>query len=889
MDILDIQPFKGRNIYSHKPVIKAIIDIGQLYDTPTNRLGYFNYRLLQILPGLRKHCCSLGYEGGFVERLREGTYLAHVTEHMALELQSMMNYDVHYGKSRATAVPSVYHVIFEFRNEKFAVECLLVSVEIINMLTNGILPDIGRIVEHLARIAAESDLGISTGAIYAEARKRNIPVICLEHSSILQLGNGKHTRLMEASLTDKSACVAVDMAGNKHLTKQLLSEAGIPVPRGDVAYSARSALAVAASIGFPVVVKPFDLNQGKGVFTSITCARELEEAFLMAVRHSYAVVVERHIPGKDYRLLVVGDKMVAAAERNPPYVVGDGKSTIKELVDAENKNPLRGTGHEKPLTVIKIDDMSRQVLAKAGYDENSIPPKGEKVALRYNGNLSTGGTASNCTGRVHPHNARIAVKAAKLLKLDIAGIDITCSDISKPLDSQNGAVIEVNSAPGLRMHIHPTEGEPVDVAGDIMDFLYPPGKPTSVPIISVTGTNGKTTVTRMIAHTLALNGTVVGMTSTSGIYIGGECILKGDNTGALSAARVLRDTRVEAAVLETARGGIIKRGLGYDLADVGVIVNISDDHLGIDGIETLEEMARVKSLVVEAVKPDGTAVINADDKMSSWLLQRISCKKLLFSTDYENELIQNEIKAGNRTVCARDGSIYMSSENCDIFIAWIGEIPVTYNGRASCNVENSLAAISALLALGVPIVTIRAGIMSFKPDLASNPGRFNIFDMGDFSVLLDYAHNAAGYRAVAGMIRSFCASGFTGVIGMPGDRRNECIREVGRLCGRSFTKLYIKEDSDLRGRKAGEVADILYNAAVEEGMSPELISVIHSETKAFETAILEASPGEMVVLFYESLEPALDVIEKCRAILSRKDKNKEQEKSAPGLRESAAG
>ena len=358
--------------------------------------------------------------------------------------------------------------------------------------------------------------------------------------------------------------------------------------------------------------------------------------------------------------------------------------------------------------------MSRQVLAKAGYDENSIPPKGEKVALRYNGNLSTGGTASNCTGRVHPHNARIAVKAAKLLKLDIAGIDITCSDISKPLDSQNGAVIEVNSAPGLRMHIHPTEGEPVDVAGDIMDFLYPPGKPTSVPIISVTGTNGKTTVTRMIAHTLALNGTVVGMTTTSGIYIGGECILKGDNTGALSAARVLRDTRVEAAVLETARGGIIKRGLGYDLADVGVIVNISDDHLGIDGIETLEEMARVKSLVVEAVKPDGTAVINADDKMSSWLLQRISCKKLLFSTDYENELIQNEIKAGNRTVCARDGSIYMSSENCDIFIAWIGEIPVTYNGRASCNVENSLAAISALLALGVPIVTIRAGIMSLS-------------------------------------------------------------------------------------------------------------------------------------------------------------------------------
>ncbi|MGE5613945.1 MAG: cyanophycin synthetase [Bacillota bacterium] len=889
MDIIDIQSLKGRNIYSHRPVIKALVDIGKLYDTPTNQLELFNDRLLQILPGLRKHCCSLGYEGGFVERLREGTYIAHVTEHMALELQSIMNYDVHYGKSRVTDVPSVYQVIFEFMNEKFAIECLLVSVEIVNMLVNKIMPDIGRVTDHLSRIAAETDMGISTGAIYAEARKRNIPVVCLEHSSILQLGNGKYTRLLEASLTDGSACIAVDMASNKHLTKQLLSEAGIPVPQGDVAYSARSAAAVAASIGFPVVLKPFDANQGKGVFTNITSVRELEYAFSTAIKHSHAVIVERHIPGKDYRLLVVGNKMVAAAERVPPYVVGDGKSTIRELVETENRNPLRGAGHEKPLTIIKIDDMCRQTLAKAGYDENSIPPEGEKVMLRHNGNLSTGGTARDCTSLVHPHNARIAVKAAELLKLDIAGVDITCEDISKPLDSQNGAVIEVNSAPGLRMHIHPTEGKPVNVAGDILDFLFPPGKPTSIPIISVTGTNGKTTVTRMIAHTLALNGAVVGMTSTSGIYIGGECVLKGDNTGALSAARVLKDTSVEAAVLETARGGIIKRGLGYDLADVGVIVNISDDHLGIDGINTLEEMAKVKSLVVEAVKPGGTAVINADDKMAPWLLSRVRCKALLFSSDCGNALIRNEIKAGNCAVYARDGSIYTSYRNCETFIARIAEIPITYRGKASCNIENSLAAISALLALDVPVVTIRTGVMSFKPDLVSNPGRFNIFDMGDFTVMLDYAHNAAGYRAVAEMIRSFGATGLTGVIGMPGDRRNECIHEVGRLCGRSFTKLYIKEDSDLRGRKAGEVADILYNAAVEEGMSPECITVIYSETKAFETAILEASPGEMVVLFYESLEPALEVIEKCRGILGRKKKNKDNEKPAPGLRETAVG
>jgi cyanophycin synthetase len=874
VDIISIQPYKGRNIHSHKPVIKAVVDLGNLYDTPTNQIDGFNERLLKLLPGLATHVCSLGYEGGFVERLNEGTYLTHVTEHMVLELQGLMGYEVYYGKSRAADKPSVYYLVFEYKNEKLAVECLLASVEMINMLVLGEMPDIEAILTHLRRMAAESDLGTTTGAIYREALKRNIPVKCLEHSSVLQLGNGKYTRYIEASLTDRCGCVAADIASNKHLTKQILSEAGLPVPRGDIAYTFRSAAAAAAAIGWPVVVKPFDANQGKGVFTNIIDIKELEKAFETATRYSHAVLVEKHIPGRDYRLLVAGGKMVAAAERRAPFVIGDGVSTIRQLVDIENRNPLRGADHEKPLTIIRIDDMSRQVLAKSGYNEDSIPAAGEKVLLRFNGNLSTGGTARDCTDEVHPLNAELAVKAAQLMELDIAGIDITCNDISVPLDEENGAIIEVNAAPGLRMHIYPTEGTPRNVAGDILDYLFSKGEPSSIPIVSVTGTNGKTTVARMIAHTLGLDGTVVGMTSTSGIYIGGECILKGDNTGVLSAARVLRDTRVEAAVLETARGGIIKRGLGYDLADVGVIVNISDDHLGMDGVETLEDLAMVKSLVAEAVKPDGSAVLNADDKMTPLILKRIKCRPLLFATKYDNLLLQRSIKEGNKAVYMKDGAVYIAANGNETFVARIEDIPITFGGKAACNIENTLAAVSSLYALGIPPERIREGISGFKPDTSTNPGRFNIFEMDGFSVMLDYGHNFAGYSAAVEMMRCFKASLYTGVIGMPGDRRDESISEVGRLCGRSFSKIYIKEDSDLRGRDAGEVADLLYSAAISEGMDKNSVNVIYQETKALETAIMDAVPGEMIVMFYEEFEPAVEVIEKCRRVLEAKSKKK---------------
>lgn len=882
MKIISIKAYNDRNIYSHKPVIKAVLDVEDFYNTPTCDIDQFNTRLLQMLPGLKEHYCSLGHSGGFVERLSEGTYLAHVTEHIVLELQNIMGYEVHYGKSRKLEEPSVYYMVFEYKNEKYAVECLLIAVSIMNVLIAGMIPKMEGILQHLTKTAALTDLGPSTTAIFSEAQRRNIPVRCIDNSSLLQLGTGKYARFMEASLTDKPNCIAVDIAGNKHLTKRLLEEADIPVPKGDIAYTERTAAAIAYDIGYPVVIKPFDANQGKGVFINISEEGELLKVFQTAIKYSRAVIVEKHISGKDYRLLAVGGKIAAAAERKPPEITGDGIHSIKQLVEIENENPLRGAEHEKPLTRIKLDEMSMQVLRKQGFNGESIPADAEKVLLRNNGNLSTGGTARDCTEEVHPYNALLAVKAAELLNLDVAGIDITCKDISKPLTHENGAIIEVNAAPGLRMHLFPTEGEVRNVAGDILEFLYPDHNACSVPIVSVTGTNGKTTVTRMITHTLGIEGRVVGMTCTSGIYIDGECIMKGDNTGALSAARVLQDRRVETAVLETARGGIIKRGLGYDLADVGVVVNINNDHLGIDGINTLEELAWVKALVVEAIKPEGFAILNADDNMTSFLIERVKCRTMMFSYDYNNPLLKQQINAGNTVIYVKENSIYSADLVHESFIARIDEIPITLNGMAVCNIENSLAAASALLALGIPASIVRTGLTTFKPDVSCNPGRFNIFDMGKFSVMLDYSHNTASYSAVINTIKGMDANGYTGVIGVPGDRKDEDVCEVGRQCGRFFTKLYIKEDNDLRGRDAGEIADILFSAAADESGNTGNISVIYSETKAFETAIMEAKPGELVVLFFEDLEAALEVIEKCRGLLEQRNgENTSSEEGEP--------
>ncbi len=855
MEIKDIRIFRGRNVYAMKPVIKLTVELTPAQHGPTSQVEGFNAKLMALFPGLAAHRCGVGEEGGFVKRLQEGTYPCHVAEHVILELQSMLGYNVKYGITRQEGEEPVYHIVYRYENEQVGVACGKAVVELTDALLGGKSPAFAPVLKELRLLKSRTDLGISTRAIYEEARKRGIPVTRLGSDSQLQLGYGKYARRMEAALTDKPSCIAVNTAGDKHLTKELLRLNGIPVPRGELAYSIGSALRHAAEIGYPVVIKPYDSNHGNGVTLNITGREGVREAFKAAMEYSSAAVVEKHVTGDDYRVLVVGSRVSAVALRRPPCVTGDGVLTVRQLAEKENENPLRGEDHDKPLTKIALDEAAEKTLAEAGLTFDFVPEKGRTVPLRKNANLSTGGTAVSCLDKLHPENAKLAVRAARALGLDIAGVDILTPDISVPLWENGGAVVEVNAGPGLRMHLMPSEGPAANVAGDILDMLFPAGTPYTIPICAVTGTNGKTTVVRLIAHALALTGLRVGMTATSGVYLGDECLLPGDNTGAVSASIVLNHPEAEAAVLETARGGIVRRGLGYDLADVGVITNVSEDHLGQDGIETMEDLAHVKALVVEAVKPWGCAVLNAGDAMTPYFLRRVRCNVLLFAMDHENPLLKEHLRQGGNAVWHHLGGLYAQYLGQTTILAKADQVPITMKGAAACNIENALAAAAALLALGIPESQISRGLADFRPDGEDNPGRFNIFSLGNVRVMLDYGHNIAGYGQVISFLEKQGAKRLVGVIGVPGDRQDEAIKKVGALCGAHFHRLIIKEDRDLRGRKPGETAALLREAALSAGNPNLALETCLAEEDALDKAIATAQPGDFIAAFYEEYDP----------------------------------
>ncbi|HHW56276.1 MAG TPA: cyanophycin synthetase [Clostridia bacterium] len=858
MIIRDIRVYRGRNIYSHKPAIRMIIDVEGM-NIPTKDIPQFNERLIKLLPGLSKHTCSYGYEGGFLKRLEEGTYLPHVTEHIILELQNILGYDVKFGRAR-NIEGDLYNIIFEYGLEECGIRVGKMAVDMINKFIQGEQFDLEERLERIRNIIAEVELGPSTMAIKNEALKRGIPVTRVGNRSILRLGYGKYQKMIEGTISENTSCIAVDIASDKILTKQILKDQGFPVPEGDVAYHEEEAISIAEEVGYPVVIKPYNGNQGKGVYLNITSREEISIAYRNAKNYSDLVMVERHIKGRHYRVLVVGEKVVAVAEKISAHVIGDGIHTIEELVEIENKNPLRGKGHEKPLTKIMIDAISKITLQRQGFDLESIPKKGQKVFLRESANLSTGGIAIDRTDEIHPYNIDVAVRAAKAIGLDIAGIDITMEDIRKPLTEENGAIIEINASPGIRMHHYPSKGKPRNVAKAIVDMLFPKGSKATIPIISITGTNGKTTVTRMTAHILKTYGYTVGMTCTDGIYIDDNCVYKGDNTGPKSAKTCLADKNIDAAVLETARGGIIREGLGYDLADVGVITNISEDHLGIDGIEAIEDLAFVKALVVEAVKEDGYSVLNADDPMTPYLAQRAKGKIIYFSMYDNNLTIKKHIENGGIAVYVKDGVIVIVNGQI-IPVVKIEEIPASLSGKILYNVENALAAIAASYGAKVPVNIIAKGIKTFYCDITHNPGRFNLFNVGNFRVLVDYGHNIAGIKSVMEAAKKLDANRLIGVIGVPGDRRDSSILKVGEICGEGFDIIYIKEDLDLRGRKPGEVAKLLEQGAIMGGLDRKKIKIILKETEALKTAMYNAEAGDLIVVFYEKYEPIIKMIE----------------------------
>lgn len=860
MKILETQVFRGPNMYSLNPVIRLVLDIEDLEERPSNLIEGFTDRLLEMIPSLYEHRCSEGVPGGFITRLREGTWAGHIVEHVALELQCLVGTPVGYGKARSTDRPGVYNVIYAYVEEKVGLQAGQAAVRIVEHLAYGTPLDFQAELAALSRILDQVAYGPSTQAIIDKAKERDIPILRLNERNLVQLGYGKYQKRIEATVTSTTSLIATDIASDKELTKQLLDSAGIPVSKGRVVRTKEEAVEAAHQLGFPVVVKPLNANHGKGVAINLHTPQDVEQAFDRAQDYSDDIIVERYIAGRDHRVLVINGEVVAVAERVPAHVVGDGQRTLRELIDRENKNPLRGEGHEKPLTKIVINAESERLIAHQGLTLESVPEAGRIVWLKYTANISTGGTAIDRTDDIHYANAEMAKRAARIIGLDIAGVDMITTDITRPLEETGGAICEVNAGPGFRMHVHPTVGQPRDVASAVLNMLYPPGTPSRIPIVAITGTNGKTTTARMLAHILKMAGKKVGLTTTDGLYIDGKRILQGDLTGPWSAQMVLRDPTVDFAVLETARGGILRAGLGFDACDIGVITNISEDHLGSRGVETLDDLAHVKSVVIEVVRRDGYSILNAEDPHLVPLAERAGGRLCYFTLDPDNDVWQQHVRAGGIGAALHEQAIIFQEGRHKLPVMNLNSIPATFNGRARFNVANAMVAALCAHLSGVSIDDIRTGLKTFDTNFYLSPGRLNLEEVGDFHVLLDYAHNPAAYRNIATFIHQLNVGRRIGVVAAPGDRRDVDIETMGRIAGETFEWLIIKEDDERRGRAVGEVAQIMRNGALATGRDPAAIQIILSEVEAVDYALRHARKDDLIVITADNIKRTFEQV-----------------------------
>jgi cyanophycin synthetase len=844
MKVIETRFLRGPNLYSFKPCFKAVVDLEELDDVPSTALPGFVDALCALIPSLHEHRCSPGHYGGFVERLQEGTYMAHVIEHITIELQCLAGTEVGFGKARQVrGMPRCYTVICAYAVEPLVEEALHGAIELVTALARGEQFDIDPLLRYLRRIANRHALGPSTRAIVEAAQARNIPCERLtDDASLFQLGTGVHQRRIQATITDGTNHIAVGIASHKHMTKSLLQAAAIPVPRGYTVRSLEEALKVAAKLSSPFTVKPLDANQGKGVTTRATMD-QLPYAYEAASEYSSSVIIEDYIQGDDYRVLVVDGRVVAAARRQPPTVEGDGVATIRELVERENANPSRGDGHESALTKIRLDEQASRVLAAQGYTFDDVLVPGAKAVLRGNANLSTGGTAEDVTALIHPLTSNACARAALTIGLDVAGIDLLCKDITMPLGPQGGAIIEVNAAPGIRMHEHPSSGPSRAAGAAIVESLFR-DRQSRIPVIAVTGTNGKTTTTLAIEHAIRRSGVSTGLATTEGIFINGKEIMRGDCSGYWSARTVLRAPEVEVAVLEVARGGILKRGLGFDECDIAVVLNVEADHLGQDGIDDVRELARVKAVVPDAASK--AVVLNADDahcvRMAKGL--RTGVEVVFFSMTSNNALIDAHIAAGGRAVYLRGSDIVLAAPGMNNAIADCRAFPFTLDGAARHNIANALAAVGALVCAGHSAAFISEGLRTFRSDAEHNPLRLNLAMLNGVQVLVDYAHNPSAYKAVAETGRALTRGRMIGVITAPGDRRDQELADVGRICADRFDELIIYEMDDLRGRPAGVTA-----AVIESGIQSSKYRRrrVLDVRRALAEAASSCSPDDLIV------------------------------------------
>ena len=865
MKILEIKAMRGPNYWSirrHKLIV-MVLDLEDLEQKPTNKIDGFSERLQKLFPGMYEHRCSKGCPGGFFQRVDEGTWMGHVIEHIALEIQCLAGMDVGFGRTRTYGEEGVYFVVFDFIEEKVGRYAAKAAFRIAQALIDGEDYNLEEDIQEMREIRQYEGLGPSTASIIAEAESRNIPWLRLNKYSLCQLGYGANQKRIQATVTSQTSSIGVELACDKDDTKHLLEQAEVPIPKGDIIRTERGLKEVIDDIGYPIVIKPVNGNHGRGITTNINTIEDALIAFNAAKEVSRYVIVERYITGEDFRILVINNKMVAAAKRSPAHVIGDGKSTIQQLIDKVNEDPRRGFGHEKVLTKIEINNLTLEILKENNLTPDSVVEKGEYVKLKNTANLSTGGTAEDVTDLVHPSNVFMAERISKIINLDICGIDIMAHTLTEPISETGGAVLEVNAGPGFRMHLQPSSGLPRNVAANVVDMLFPPGEDSRIPIIAVTGTNGKTTTTRLIAHIAKMKGKKVGYTTTDGVYIQNRLLMKGDCTGPASAEFVLKDPTVNYAVLECARGGLLRAGLGFKKCDIGVVTNVAGDHLGLKGIHTIEQLAKVKGVIPETVKPDGYAVLNADDDLVFDMANKVDCNFALFSMDENNPRIKRQFNRGGISAIYENGYITICKGEWKMRVSKAANVPLTMGGKAKFMIQNVLAAVLATYLDGFKIEDIKVAIESFIPSPSQTPGRLNMFNFKNFKVLLDYAHNPAGFRAMKDFVDQIDASKKVGIVAGVGDRRKEDNNELGAIAAEMFDEIIIRQDRNLRGKNEADLINEIHSGI--KSVHPEKkVDIIRSEKDAIIHAINNAEKDSLVIVSSDVVPDALNLVMKLR-------------------------
>ncbi len=862
MEVIYSKTIHGPNVFHNKSVVITRIDLHEYNDICSDERPEFTKKLVLNLPGLHEHTCSPGYKGGFIERLQRGTYLAHIIEHVALELSELAGIGVSYGKTTYAGATGKYDIVTRFLNEEGMKLCHQYAIEFVKKTLHDQEFNLISAVEEIKQTVARTKMGPSTQAIYDAACEVGIPCRRVSEHSLLRLGYGKNIRYVQAAVTDRTSNIAVELVQDKDLTKELLKSAGIPVPEGCLVRSSEEMAECVKSIQYPMVIKPYDGHHGQGVSLNLVNEQQALRAFELAYTFSNTILVEEMCQGRDYRVLVIDGKMVAAAERVPPFIIGDGVSTIEMLIAQLNDDPLRGEGHESILTKVTIDEALLQTLEKQQFLLTSILSENQKIFLRENANLSVGGTAKDVTDQVHPTVKFMCERIARLVGLDICGIDIIHPDIAKPA-TEGAKVIEVNAGPGLRMHLAPSEGLPRPVGKEIVKMLYKNPEESRIPIVSVTGTNGKTSTVRMLSKIMSSRYKNVGMTSSDGIWIGDQKIDSGDTSGPVSAAKVLNDPHVDCAVLEVARGGLFRGGLAYDWSDVGIITNIRADHIGQDGVEDMEDLIRIKSLVVERVRENGTIILNADDENASNLLTNKVVTKLkrniiLYSVEATNEIVLRHLQEGHQACWVEDGIIYFRNENKLEGLGSVHDLPVTMGGLAEFQISNALAALCGSIAAGIKPARAFQVLQNFNP-IYENIGRINLYRIRDNFVILDYGHNPDAFVAIGKMLSPYKSYKKTAIVSLPGDRTDDLLKESARKFAGCFDRVVVKEDHHLRGRTSGEVPGLIEKLIKSEYESTKC-EVILDEAQAIENTLNKISINEIVVIFYDHLEIALQSI-----------------------------